>query len=126
MTNEIVDNTTGLITPARIRDVVESLAAIPESTQTASYTAVFADRGTCVIMNSASAVNFTVPPNSSVAFPIAARIYVFQYGAGQVTVVAGAGVTLRNSSSLTTRIQYSLIGLLKINTDEWLVFGDVT
>jgi hypothetical protein len=75
---------------------------------------------------SASAVNVTVPPNSSVAFPVGTVIELCQYGAGQITIVAGAGVTLRTASSLTTRVQYSGASLRKRATNEWVVGGDLT
>jgi hypothetical protein len=45
-----------------------------------SYTAVLADAGTHLRFTSASAVTFTVPPNSSVAYPIGTRIRGTQAG----------------------------------------------
>jgi hypothetical protein len=116
----------GSITPAIFRTVVNSLAGIAASTQTASYTAASTDAGTVVEMNSASALNFTVPPNSSVAYDIGTVIMIFQLGAGQVTLVAGAGVTLDTPSSLTTRVQYSTASVRKRATNEWVVAGDIT
>lgn len=94
--------------------------------QAADYTLVLADAGTVVEGTKGTAQNITVPPNSSVAFPIGTVIELCQYGAGQLTVVAGAGVTLRNPSSLTSRAQYSSLSLRKRATDEWIVGGDVT
>jgi len=97
------------------------------NTQTASYTLVLADGNNVQVdMNVASANNLTVPPHSSVAFAVGTAILACQYGAGQTTVVAGAGVTLRNPSSLTTRARYSTIGLVQIASDEWVVSGDLT
>lgn len=103
-----------------------ALVRVTATTQASSYTLVLADAGTAIESTSASAVNHTVPPNSSVAFPVGTVIELCQYGAGQITVVAGAGVTLRNPSSLTSRAQYSTISLRKRGTDEWVVAGDVT
>ena len=78
-------------------------------------------------MNAAGALNFTVPPNSSVAYDIGAVIEVCQIGAGQVTLVAGAGVTLRTpTGTLTTRAQYSTVSIRKRGTDEWVVAGDLS
>jgi hypothetical protein len=99
---------------------------MPVNTQTASYVLVLADAGKAVEMNVAGANTLTVPPNSSVAFPIGTVIEVCQYGAGQTTLTPGSGVTLRNASSLTTRAQYSTVSLRKRGTDEWVVAGDVT
>ena len=101
--------------------------ALTTNSQTASYTLALSDAAnTCVEISAASAVNCTVPPNSSVAFPVGSVIEVVQMGAGQITVVAGAGVTLRNPSSLVTRAQYSTVALRKRGTDEWVVSGDMT
>jgi hypothetical protein len=87
---------------------------------------VLADAGTLVEMNSASALTWTIPPNSSVAFPIGTIVESSQMGAGQVTITAGAGVTIRTASSLTTRAQYSTVSVRKRATDEWVLSGDLT
>jgi hypothetical protein len=97
-----------------------------ESAQTASYTLVLADAGKMVTMTNASANNLTVPPNSSVAFPVNSRIDLIQYGAGQTTVVAGAGVTIFSSGSkLKLTGQYSGASLWKKATDTWVLVGDI-
>ena len=97
-----------------------------ENTQTDSYTLVLADAGKMITMNKATANNLTVPPNSSVAFPINSRIDVIQYGAGQTTIVAGAGVTIRSSGAkLKITGQYSGASLWKKGTDEWVLVGDI-
>lgn len=97
------------------------------NTQTASYTAVIGDAGKTVEMNVASANNFTVPPNSSVAFAVGTAIDVVQYGAGQTTIVAGAGVTIRSSGAKLKLVgQYSGATLYKRATDEWVLLGDIT
>jgi hypothetical protein len=95
------------------------------TSQTTSYTLVLGDGGKAVEMNSASALNLTVPPNSAVAFPVGTVIETAQIGAGQVTLVPGSGVTLRSPNGLRTRAQYSSVSLRKKATDEWVVAGDV-
>ena len=95
------------------------------SAQTAAYTFVLADRGKLVTVSNGSAVDCTVPPNSSVAFAVGTSIMVAQTGAGQVTMVAGSGVTLRSSPGLKLRAQYSSVTCTKIATDEWLLTGDL-
>jgi hypothetical protein len=98
-----------------------------ESAQTASYTLVLADAGKMVTMTNASANNLTVPPNSSVAFPVNSRIDLIQYGAGQTTIVAGAGVTIFSSGSkLKLTGQYSGASLWKKATDTWVLVGDIS
>ena len=98
-----------------------------ESAQTASYTLVLGDAGKMVTMTNASANNLTVPPNSSVAFPVNTRIDLIQYGAGQTTIVAGAGVTISSSGSkLKLAGQYSGASLWKKATDTWVLVGDIS
>lgn len=100
--------------------------------ETASYTAVLANNGQVVTMNNASANNFSIPTNASVAFPIGTQINVLQIGAGQTTIQA---VTSGTTSILSTgataatpklRAQYSAATCLKAGTDLWYVFGDIS
>jgi hypothetical protein len=94
--------------------------------QTASYTLVIGDAGKIVEMNVASANNLTVPLNSSVAFAIGTEIQVLQYGAGQTTIVATGGVTLRsNQGFLRIGNQYTGVTLVKVGTNEWYVIGNL-
>jgi hypothetical protein len=76
--------------------------------QTASYTLVIGDADKLVEINNASANNLTVPLNSSVAFSTGTQILLAQYGAGQTTIVATSGVTIRsNGAKLKLNAQYS-------------------
>jgi hypothetical protein len=93
----------------------------------ASYVLVLADANRLVEMENGSANNLTIPPNSSVAFPVGTIIYISQLGAGQTTVVAGSGVTLRSAGGKTKlSVQYSMGRLIKRGTDEWYLSGDIT
>jgi len=94
--------------------------------QTASYTLVLGDADKLVEINNASANNLTVPLNSSVAFSTGTQILLAQYGAGQTTVVATSGVTIRsNGAKLKLNAQYSGATLVKIAENEWYLFGDI-
>lgn len=116
----------GSITPSDMRVVVDSLAGIFAPTaKTVSYTAVLADRGTCIEMNAAGALNFTVPQNSAVSYDIGTVLVVTQLGAGQVTLVQDTNVTIRTPSSLLTRAQYSTVSVRKRATNEWVAGGDL-
>lgn len=90
-------------------------------------TLVAADAGGTVRSTGASAATITVPPNSSVPIAVDTFILGEQYGAGQVTIAAGVGVTLRSDTSkLKMRVQYGAISFHKIATDEWIIAGDLT
>lgn len=100
---------------------------ITQTTQTASYTYVLADGGTLVEYNSSSAGTLTVPPNSSVAFPIGTTISGRQLGAGLATVVAGLGVTIDSrGAALKSAGQYAEWNLTKRGTNEWVLSGDIS
>jgi len=90
-----------------------------------TYTLLLVDDSKVVTLNNASAITATVPPNASVAFPVGSQVNLVQTGAGQVTVAAGAGVTLRSQGSkLKLNGQYAAASLLKIATDEWVLIGN--
>lgn len=77
-------------------------------------------------MNVATANNLTVPDNATVAFPNGSQIDLTQYGAGQTTVVAAAGVTIVSvNSNKKFFARYSTATLYKRGTNEWLLTGDL-
>lgn len=91
-----------------------------------TYTLVLADSGKLVQMNNAAANTLTVPPNSSVAFDVGAKIDVVQTGAGTTTIAAGSGVTINSAdSALEIGAQYGAASLVKTDTDTWLLIGNL-
>jgi hypothetical protein len=91
--------------------------------QTASYTLVASDADKLVEMNVASANNLTVPAST---FSAGTQILLAQYGAGQTTVVAGSGMTIRsNGAKLKLNAQYSGATLVFISGTEAYLFGDI-
>jgi len=93
--------------------------------QTASYTLVLSDADKLIEMNVGSANNLTIPLNS-VAFATGTQILLAQYGAGQTTIVPTSGVTIRsNGAKVKLNAQYSGATLIKIDTNEWYLFGDI-
>jgi len=126
-TTEIEDGqAAGSITPIRIRTIVESLAGVFSSTTASSFTFTFAHRGTIIETTSASAVNATIPPNSSVSFDVGTVLGLCQVGTGQAAFVAGAGVTFRVPGSLLARAQWSEIYARQRAVNEWVISGDTT
>ena len=93
--------------------------------QAASYTLVLADSGKMIEMGNASANTLTIPPNSSVAFPVGTTLTVLQTLAGQCTITAGAGVTVNGTPGLKLRTQWSSATLIKRATDTWVALGDM-
>jgi trimeric autotransporter adhesin len=102
------------------------LGDVTVSAQTASYTLTLQDKGDLVEMLVATGNTLTVPPNSSVAFPVGTQINILQTGAGQTTVTAGAGVTINGTPGLKLRAQWSYATLIKRATDTWVLVGDIS
>jgi hypothetical protein len=125
-----VDNTSDANKPVSTAQALAD-STITANTQTASYTGVLGDAGKCVEMNSASATVFTVPPNSSVAYPVGTVIEVCRLGAGTVTITPGSGVTIPNrleaagTTSRTISSQYSSASMRQRATDVWVLVGDI-
>ena len=92
-----------------------------------TYTLVLTDAGKMVTLSNASTITLTVPPNADVAFPVNTRIDLLQYGAGQVTVAAGSGVTIYSkASALKLSAQYAGATLWKKATNTWVLVGDIS
>lgn len=90
-------------------------------------TLALTDSGNYIRFTSGSATTVTIPPNSSVAFPTGTEVILFQAGAGQVTIAAGAGVTLNSKdNNLKLSSQYVAATCKKVATDTWDVLGDLT
>lgn len=95
--------------------------------QISSYTLQLSDGDKLVEMNVGSANNLTVPLNASVAFPIGTQILIAQYGAGQTSILPTGGVNVRSAGGkLKLTERYSAATLIKIDTDEWYLFGDLS
>ena len=102
---------------------------IPQNSQSAAYTLVLADAGTHIFHPSAdtTARVYTIPANSSVAYPIGTAItFVNQNAAGTITIaittdtmrLAGTGAT--GSRTLTAD---GTATALKVTATEWLISG---
>ncbi len=94
-----------------------------------TYTFVLSDVDDLVTANNAAAQTYTIPLNSSVAYPVGSLINLIQIGAGQVTVAGAGGVTVLSTGATAatpaTRVQYSVMTLIKAGTDSWYATGDI-
>jgi hypothetical protein len=110
----------------------DALAKLTLNSQTATYTVVLADnKNTLVTMNVATANDFLIPTNASVAFPIGSVINVVQTGVGKTTIEAvSSGTTTISSTAATAaapelRAQFSAASCVKVATDSWIILGDI-
>ena len=124
----LFDGTTGKL----LKDGGKTIAQIREieqNSQIGAYTMVLADAGKHILHPSAdtTARIFTIPANSSVAYPVGTAITIVnQNGAGVVTIaittdtmrLAGAGTT--GSRTLAAN---GIATALKITSTEWIISG---
>ena len=86
-----------------------------------TYTLASSDNGKVVALNNGSAITLTVPTSLGDGF----NCLIVQKGAGQVTIAAAGGVTLQNGSSqYKTYARYSIITLVNIGSELYIVSGD--
>jgi hypothetical protein len=91
-----------------------------------TYTPILSDNGKLVTLDNASSITLTVPTNISVSYATGAQINLLQLGLGQVTVVGDTGVTVYSTPGANFRAQYSAATLIKLDTDTWLLTGDLS
>jgi len=102
---------------------------IPQNSQSAAYTLVLTDAGKHILHPSAdtTARTFTIPANSSVAFPIGTAItFINQNGAGTVTIAITTD-TMRLSPGGTTGSRTlaadGVATCIKLTSTEWIISG---
>lgn len=107
-------------------EVYTQAQSINPQTSTA-YTLVAGDAGKMVTLSNVAAITLTLPRDSDATIAIGSYIDVYQLGAGQVTVVAGSGATLRVPAAMLakSREQYSSLGVQKISANTYRIFGDM-
>lgn len=102
---------------------------IPQNSQSAAYTLVLSDSGKHILHPSAdtTARTFTIPANSSVAFPVGTAVtFINQNGGGDITIaittdtlrLAGDGST--GSRTLTAN---GIATCVKVTSTEWIISG---
>jgi hypothetical protein len=123
----LFDGTTGKL--LKDGQTIAQIKRIEQNSQSAAYTLVLSDAGKHILHPSAdtTARTFTIPANSSVAFPIGTAVtFVNQNSAGTVTIaittdtmrLAGAGTT--GSRTLAAN---GVATALKITSTEWIISG---
>jgi hypothetical protein len=119
-----VDDLAGTARPAGFN------VAAPE-THNAAYTLVLADAGKMMYHSEATARAWTIPPNSSVAFPIGTVINFLNQSTGDITVTRGSGVALyffEGDGATAPDADRVLDGsgvctITKISSDGWAIWG---
>lgn len=92
-----------------------------------SYTLTGADVGKWIRTASADPVTITIGPDPAADFAAWSMLYVEKGGLGDVTLVAGAGVTIESATGLVLTQQFSRFELKRTAVNVWSVslVGDV-
>ena len=102
-----------------------SIVALNTQSGTA-ITAALTDVGKLINFTSNTAVVFTIPAATAVAFAVGDQINIYQGGSATVTITPAATVTVRSSGAkLKTNDQYSVATCIKIDTNEWIALGSL-
>jgi hypothetical protein len=105
--------------------IMASLAV--SSSASTSYALTTADRSKFLVFTGGTTVTITVPTNSTQPFETGTVINLFQSGTGQVVVAPVSGaVTVVSTPGLKLRARYSSASLIKIDTDAWVLVGDLS
>ena len=101
---------------------------IPQNSQSAAYTCVLADSGKHIFHPSsdANARTFTIPANSSVAYPIGTAITFINMTAAVVTIAITTDTMYLSSAGTTgsrSLAQYGSATAIKMTSTTWLISG---
>jgi hypothetical protein len=92
------------------------------------YTLVPADAGNSLKVSESTGTTIYIPENASNSFKIGQKIEILRMGTGDVLIAPLTGNVTLNSKNGNRKIasQYSGAVLTKIDTNSWLLIGDLT
>lgn len=100
---------------------------IPQNAQTGSYTLVLADSGKHIYHAAAAAIaTYTIPANSSVAFPIGTAVTFINLSVNNVTIAITTDTMYLSGTGATgsrTLAQYGSATAIKITATSWIISG---
>lgn len=97
------------------------------NSQSETYTIGLSDVSRIIEMNSASANILTIPADSTTNFSIGAVIDIVQFGVGQTSIAAAAGVTILSKQSyLKLDGQYARASIYKKSSNLWVLTGQLS
>lgn len=96
--------------------------------KTGNYTGILADSGQMTVMN-ATTLTYTIPANSSVAYPVGTVLTIANIFAGNLTIAITtdslyvAGTTTGGAATSRTLAQNGIATALKVTSTSWLISG---
>lgn len=86
------------------------------------------DTGKALVFSNSSAITVTIPTDSTFEFVVGQTFLLIQAGTGTVSVTGDSGVTL-NGLSVSDPVeisgQYGVATLIKVDTNDWIIFGNI-
>jgi hypothetical protein len=131
--NQVRDNlnylySTGTATQGSVTNIVTQpigTAIGTAATAGSTYVLTTADSGRLLMCAGTASGTVQVPLNSTQPFAVGQKVDLVQMGTGLVTVTIASGGTLDSTPSAILRTKYSAASVVKINTNEWLLMGDL-
>jgi hypothetical protein len=120
--------TNGTFTTPTLNSPLINVGINPQTGTT--FTPALSDNGKLVTLSNTSSIAVTIPPFSSVAYPVGAQLNFVGINTGVVTFGQGSGVTIvstgTTASAPTLRARYSSATAICISQDNWLIAGDIS
>lgn len=114
------------LTASNLNILASSIITVNAQTGTA-YTPGTAQVGQLTTLNNVAAQTITIPANATTAFAIGDQLNFMNLSTGTATFVAGGTAVIRSAGSkLKLTTQYAVCTVLKIDTDAWVMVGNVT
>jgi hypothetical protein len=113
------------LTAANMNILASSIITVNAQTGTA-YTPGTAQVGQLTTLSNVAAQTVTIPANASIAFAIGDQLNFMNLSTGTATFVAGGTAVIRSAGTkLKLADQYAVCTVLKIDTDAWVMVGNV-
>lgn len=113
------------LTAANMSALANSLITVNAQTGTA-YTPGTAQVGQLTTLNNVAAQTITIPANATTAFAIGDQLNFMNLSTGTATFVAGGTAVIRSAGGkLKLAEQYAVCTVLKIDTDAWVMLGNL-
>jgi hypothetical protein len=112
----------------RWRSSNDSALLVSPTISANAYTLVAGDAGNSLKVSDSADVTIYIPENASNSFKIGQKIEVLRMGTGNVSIAPLTGNVTLNSKNNNRKIaaRYSGAVLTKIDTNSWLLIGDLT
>lgn len=86
------------------------------------------DTGKALVFSNSSPVTVTIPDDTTYEFSVGQTFLLVQNGTGTVSVTTESTATLSSTAgtgTLDLNGQFAVATLIKIDADEWVIYGDI-